>query len=39
MENENKIVTSEFLAEMERNGVQPNRVTFQHLVGEAFYRS
>ena len=35
MENENKIVASDFLAEMERNGVQPNRVTFQHLIGKS----
>ncbi len=27
-------MASEFLAEMEKNGVQPNRVTFQHLVGK-----
>jgi leucine-rich PPR motif-containing protein len=33
MENGNNVVASDFLAELEEAGMEPNRVTFQHLVG------
>jgi len=33
LENEHKIVPSDFLADMEEQGVDPNRVTFQHMIG------
>ena len=33
LENGNNLAASDFLGEMEQAGIQPNRVTFQHLVG------
>jgi len=33
IENEHKIVPSDFLSHMEDMGVSPNRVTFQHMIG------
>eukprot|EP00090_Calanus_glacialis_P034548 TRINITY_DN5817_c0_g1_i1.p1 TRINITY_DN5817_c0_g1~~TRINITY_DN5817_c0_g1_i1.p1 ORF type:complete len:1542 (-),score=471.24 TRINITY_DN5817_c0_g1_i1:80-4384(-) len=33
LENQNPVAASDFLAEMEAAGIDPNRVTFQHLVG------
>ena len=33
LENGHKIVPSDFLAMMELKGIEPNRVTFQHMLG------
>ena len=32
LENENNIDGSKFLAEIEEQGLRPNRVTYQHLI-------